>query len=304
MQRLADEGKKIAVRWQKTPRGEYEFICDNRSFSDYTIEVSFTEFVNLQSELPLPATVDVAPGTHTMFTLRKATGNQPARFTYHYRSFKGKPSPRIDTGFAYLLPIAPGRETRVYELYYIGQRINGESLPKDWYALSLHVNAGDTIYAARRGRVTDVRDVNDNAGLPDSNYAYVREENYIEVEHNDYTFGKYTIFRNGSIFVHPGDLVEAGQPLGIAGGDKYAGGPQVRFSVFYQLRQDILDKDGNATGRTQNWAYVPICFWTKGQGKIRLANKAAYTCECPEELITREMTKKEARKWKESHKTS
>jgi len=301
LHRLALELKKIAVHWQKNTRGEYEFICDNRTFSDYTIEVNFSEFTNLQSEFPLPALIEAAPGTHPLFVLKKATGGMPVHFQYHYRSFKGRPSPKIDTGFAYLLPVAPGAETRIYELYNVGNHISGDSKPKDWYALSLHTEAGDTVYAARRGRVTAVRD---HADLQDSNYAYSSAENFVEIEHNDYSFGKYEVFRDNSIFVHPGEIVEAGQPIGISGGDKYAGGPQVRFCVFYQQRQDVLDKDGNNTGRTQNWAYVPIYFWTKDQGKVRLTNKTSYTSEYPEEVITKEMTKKEAKRWKETHKNA
>jgi hypothetical protein len=300
LRRLELEEKKIAVRYQKNFRGEYEFFCDNHSWSDYTLVIDFPEFTNLHSDLPFPITVNVSPGSRMIFTLRKATEGPAAHFTYHYTTYRGRLSPKIDTGFTYLLPVAPGKETRIFELTYIGQYA-GESLPKDWYALSLHTKAGDTIYAARRGRVTDM---SDNANLQDSNYTYAHAENYIEIEHNDYTFGKYSVFRDGAIFVHPGDLVEAGQPLGIAGGDKYAGGPQIRFCVFYQLHQDVLDKDGNSTGRIQAWAYVPLYFWTKDGGRTRLVNKAAYTSEFPADLITREMSKKETKKWKEAHKTS
>lgn len=299
LQRLVDEGKKIAVRWQKTPRDEYEFICENHTFSDYSIEVSFPELTNLQADFPLPAVVEVAPGTHTMFIMRKSAAGRAAHFRYLYHYYKGRPSPKIDTGFTYLLPIAPGNDTRVFELSYIGEKYGGEAGPKDWYALSLHTEAGDTVFAARRGRVTDVRD---GAKLQDSNYSYAHAENFIEIEHSDYTFAKYSVLKDGALFVHPGDFVEAGQPLGIVGGEKYAGGPQVRFSVFYQLRQAVVDKEGNNMDRTQNWAYVPVSFWTKQQGRTHLANRSTYTCEDPEELITKEMTKKEARKWKEAHK--
>jgi hypothetical protein len=301
IKRLADEQKKIAVHWEKNSRGEIEFICENHTWSDYTIEVSFPVFTNLQTNVPLPAVTEVPPGTHMMFKLTKAIEGRPDRFTYHHKSYKGRPSPKIDTGFAYLLPVASNKETRVYELAYLGEQIAGESKPKDWYSLSLHVDAGDTVYAARHGRVTDVRD---NASLQDSNIAYAHGENYVEIEQNDYSFAKYSVFRDSAIFVHPGETVEAGQPLGIAGGDKYAGGPQVRFCVFYQLRQEVTDAEGNGTGKTHNWAYVPLYFWTKEQGRIRLTDKTTYTGESPADVVTKEMSKKDAKKWKETHKAS
>ena len=142
------------------------------------------------------------------------------------------------------------------------------------------------------------------ANLTDSGYTYTQEENFVEIAHSDCTFGRYTVFKDSGIFVQPGDWVEAGQPLGIVGGEKYTEGPHVRFSVRYHLDQDVLDKDGQATDRTHHWAYVPLNFWTKDKGKLRLAAKTPYTSEHPAELVTQEMTRKDARKWKETHKSS
>jgi len=302
IRRLEKERNNIFVHWEKNNRGEYEFFCDNNTFSDYTVEVSFTEFVNLQSDMPPPARVEVPPGKNRfLFSLRKASLGSPSRFQYRHKAYKGCPSPKIDTGFTYLLPVAPGKGTRIVELTYIGQEFGDEAPPKDWYSISLHVQSGDTVYAGRRGRVTNTRE---HADLQDSAYSYSAEDNYVEIEHNDCTFGKYSVCRDDAIFVHPGDWVEAGQPIGIAGGDKYASGPQVRFSVFYHLEQEVLDKDGNATGKTRNWAYVPLYFWTKANGKMRLVDQSTYIADHPDDLVIQEMGKKEARKWKEKHSSN
>jgi hypothetical protein len=302
MRRLDRERNNIYVHWEKNNRGEYEFFCDNNTFSDYTVEVSFSEFINLQCDRPLPALIEVVPGKNRrLFVLRKGTLGTASHFQYRHKAYKGCPSPRVDTSFTYLLPIAPGKGTRIVELLSLAQEYGDEAPPKDWYSLSLHVQAGDTVYAARRGRVTNT---SEHADLQDSGYRYSAEDNYIEIEHSDCSFGKYSVFRDDAIFVHPGDWVEAGQPIGIAGGDKYAAGPQVRFSVFYHLEQDVLDKDGHATGKTRNWAYVPLYFWTKDNGKMRLIDRSTYIADDPDDLVTQEMSKKEARKWKEKHKTS
>jgi peptidase M23-like protein len=300
--RLIREQNLIYIHWIKNNRGEYEFYCDNKTFSDYTVEINFTEFINLQSNTMLPATIEVPPGMNfRLFVLQKTTHGANSHFQYHHRIYKGCPSPKKDTGFAYLLPVAPGKSARISELNSLASEIGNEAPPKDYYCLSMHVQPGDTVFAARRGRVTNTQE---HADLQDSSYSYSSDENYIEIEHNDCTFGKYSVFRDDAIFVHPGDWVEAGQPIGIAGGDKYVSGPQVRFSVFYHLDQDVLDKDGNSTGKTRHWAFVPLYFWTKDNGKMRLTNRSTYTADHPEELVTREMSKKEAKKWKEKHKVS
>jgi len=77
-----------------------------------------------------------------------------------------------------------------------------------------------------------VTETRDDAKLADSNYSYTKDENYVEISHNDFTLARYSVFRDSSVFVKPGEWAEAGQPIGIAGGEKYSGGPKVRFEVF------------------------------------------------------------------------
>jgi peptidase M23-like protein len=291
--KLEDLQKKIEVTYEKNALGEYEFTCNNKTFCNYIVEVSFSLLENLRADVSLPFRETVAPGTSRLFVLRKSVIKEPAHLTYHYKTFKGCARPAVDTAFTYLLPVAPGKKTRIFELNYIAKEYGGESEPKDWYALGLRMKAGDTVFAARRGRVTEIRDY---ANLQDSGYTFAREENFVEIVHNDCSFAKYQVFRDSGIFVREGDWVEAGQPLGLAGGDKYADGPQVRFSVRYHLEQEVV-KDGEKTGEVFYWAYVPLQFWTKDNGKTRLINHSSYTSEHPAEVITREMSKKQARKW-------
>ena len=297
------ESHRIVVKYEKNMRGDYDFTCENKTFCNYIVEVTFPELQNLQPDILLstPIRVTVPPGTRRIFTLRKITQGEPTRMSYRYHTFKGCTNPNVDTGFTYLLPVAPGKETRIFELYYVAKKYGGESEPKDWYSLSLHVHSGDTVFAARSGRVTEVRD---KADLPDSaGISYASGENFVEISHNDCSFGNYRVFRDSAIFVHPGDWVEAGQPIGIAAGERYTGGPQVQFSVYYNFEQEII-KDGQPTGGMHRWAYVPLKFWTKDQGKIHPTNRSAYTSVHPPDLITQEMTKKEAKKWMASHKSS
>ncbi|MBS1660177.1 MAG: M23 family metallopeptidase [Bacteroidetes bacterium] len=290
-------GDKIAITYDRTPNGEYIFTCHNNSYANYVVELSFPTLENLRSDVPVPYRMDVPPGTRRMVTLGIVTKGVAVHFNHRFRYFKGYLSDKkVDTAYTYLLPIPPGRETHIYELNYIASEFNNQPQPKGWYALSLHVHSGDTIYAARRGIVTETRD---DAELQDSGYTFAGKDNYVEVSHEDCTFGRYTAFRDSSIFVKPGEFVEAGQPIGIAGGDKYAGGPQVRFAVYYHLEQEI---QVNGEPKTIYLAYIPLKFWTKHQGSIHLTNHSKYVSEHPSSLITKEMSKKEAKKWEENHK--
>jgi hypothetical protein len=190
--RLEKQDRKIVVSYKKNAQGDYEFICENKTFCYYIVEVNFTQLENLQTDAPLPLRVTVPPGVQRIVTLKKiisgdldrggpanpyannsgavlpgrsknnqptpkkTTPDPPTHVSYRYKFFKGCDNPVVDTGFAYLLPLAPGKETRIEEVPYSGTKI-GESEPKDWYMLDLHVHEGDTIFAARSGRVTDSR---------------------------------------------------------------------------------------------------------------------------------------------------
>ncbi len=296
------ETHRVVLTYQRNTQGNFDFTCENKGFCNYIVDVTFPEFENLQADISVPVHITVQPGVRRVFTLRKITNGVPTRMSYRYHTFKGSTNPKVDSNFIYLLPVAPGKETRIYELNYIAKEYGGESEPKDYYVLSLHMHSGDTIFAARSGRVNETRDVAEataDSGL----ISYSRGATYVEIAHNDGSFAKYSIFRDSAIFVHPGDWLEAGQPLGIAGGEKYTGGPQVRFSVYYNFDQ-VITKDGQSTDRIQHWAYVPLRFWTKGQGSIHLTNKIAYTSDHPVDVITQEMSKKEAKKWMASHNKS
>lgn len=297
---LEHAGDKIAITYDRDGLGQYVFTCHNNSFSNYVVELSFPNLENLRSDVPVPYRMDVPPGTRRMLSLSIVTKGSPVHFSHRFRYFKGCLSDKaVDTAYTYLLPVPPGRETHIYELTYLASEYGNQPEPKGWYALSLHVQSGDTIYAARRGRVTEVRDT---ASLKDSGYTYARGDNYVEISHNDCTFGRYTAFRDSSIFVQPGDYVEAGQPIGIAGGERYAGGSQIRFSVYYHLEQEIK-VEGDEKTKTVYLAYIPTHFWVKGQGSIRLTNHSKYISEHPTDLITKEMDKKEKKSWMENHKS-
>lgn len=292
---------KIAITYEKDALGQYVFSCRNNAFCNYVVELSFPNLENVRPDMPIPYKMDIPPGTRRMITLSVVTKGSPVHFSHRFKYYKGYLShASVDTNYTYLLPVPPGRETHIFELNYIPSEYGNAPEPKGWYALSLRVHSGDTIYAARRGRVTETRD---DAKLTDSNYSYTKDENYVEISHNDFTFARYTVFRDSSLFVKPGEWVEAGQPIGIAGGEKYSGGPQVRFEVFYYLEQQF-PPNGDEPQKSIYWAFVPLQFWTKDQGATRLINHSRYTSQHPTELITKEMNKKDAKKYLEAHKSS
>jgi len=288
---------QLHVGYEKNKQEELEFYCINSDFCNYTLEVEFTKFNNLQSLGELPYRGVVPPGKSNLFRLSKIVRNEGIGINYRIHFAKGCINPRVNTDFAYLLPVKPGKQTQVHELESIKKVIADAPEPKNWYLVKFTMNSGDTVYAARRGTVTAARDT---VELPDSNYAYVRKDNYVEIYHSDCSFAEYSVLRTGGVFVQPGQFVEAGEPIGIAGGDKYKSGPQVRLSVHYNIDKPDASP-GGAKGRKHDHAYVPMKFWTKEAQAIKLAERHTYTSEHPETVIIQEMSKKDIKNWKEKH---
>jgi hypothetical protein len=291
--------QRVEVKYEPDAKGNYRFFCENNGSCNYIVEVSFTDLQNLRADFRLPYIGEVRPGSNSLFTLAKENPGVASTFRFGYRYVKGCLQPKVNTGYTYLQPVAPGKEVQPREMEYFLRRYMNEPAPQDWYALSLKMKAGDTVYASRRGTVTEVKD---DANLSQSGYAMASADNYVEVYHDDCSFARYQVLKDKSIFVKPGQFIEAGDAIGLVGGEKYVMGPHLRFCVYYTLDKDAFT-DYDKAGRRSRLAYVPVQFWTKDAGKQKLANGGTYTSEHPRALITQDMSKKEVKKWTEKHKS-
>ncbi|AUD02075.1 M23 family metallopeptidase [Spirosoma pollinicola] len=293
----ANAQSPIEVFYEKDNSGVYTFSCRNNGFCPYTITITFTQLTGLRSSATLPYQTDVRPGQQSLFKLQPQP-NQATSFQYNVRSIKGCQRPKVDTALVYLLPTSPGKQVSAIQLAYLGKQFAGQQEPKDWYALAIKMNSGDTVFAARRGTVSAVRS---DAAPMGTHLGFNRDDNMVEINHADCSFGTYTVFRPQSIFVRPGQFVEAGTPLGIVGGENYDYGPHVRLAVHYNYEAPVI-KNGQPTDEKQYWAYVPVRFWLKDEQKAnRLESRKPYLSEHPESVIEQEMSKREVKKWQKSH---
>lgn len=288
----------VEVKYEADSKGDYKFSCENRGYCNYIVEVTFANLQNLRADFKLPFVGNVRPGSNLLFTLTKENSGLPSDFRFNYRYVKGCIKPKVNTGYTYLLPVASGKEVQSHEMDYFLKTYMNEPAPKDWYAIAIKMKAGDTVYASRRGTVTEVKD---NANLKESGYAMASADNYIEVYHADCSFARYQVLKDKSIFVKAGQFVEAGDPIGIVGGEKYVMGPHLRFCVYYIIDKDAF-ADYDKADRRSRFAYVPVQFWTKDTGKLNLVNDSKYISEHPTALITQEMNKRELKRWEEKQK--
>jgi hypothetical protein len=272
----------IRLEYKQDMQGNFIFSCTNTGFCNYILGVDFTTMENAKADHALPFLGLVKPGNTKLFKLSKLNAGDPIQFKYNLTYFKGCLDPQIDTGFTYLLPISPGKETQAYESQ------SGS------YAIRLRMKPGDTLFAARRGTVTE-QDLSDT--LNDAGQSVMGAGNFIEIVHTDCSFARYGVLRRNGSLVKPGQFVEAGDPIGIIGGDKFGRGSEVRFSVCYNRRPDAAHNDPGNNDRSY-WNYIALKFWTKKNGKGMLRHGGTYTSEFPESVITQEMSKTELAKRK------
>jgi len=257
----------IEVSYTQDSKGNYVFTCNNKAFCTYVLNINFTTFQNARADHVLPFEGEVKPGFNKLFTVSQdGAGELQMKYASSYQ--KGCLQPALHPEFVYILPIGPGKETQVLEM----SKMPGIDGQDSGFVVRCKMQPGDTIYAARRGVVTAVHT---NSAENDAGAVATDSWNSVEIVHGDCTFGQYGVFKKDGAFVHPGQMVEAGTPLGLVGGDKFGRGSDVRFNVcYYRGGHSIL---------------LPLQFWTKKNGKGRLRHGATYTSERPANILSQEL---------------
>lgn len=287
----------IQVNSSQDSKGNYVFTCTNNDFCTYIVFLDFPTMTNAKSDHALPYEAEVKPGTSKLLIISPVDPAQDIKFNFKTSSRKGCLHPVVNAGFTYLLPIRPGLETQAYRIVNTHHPAGGgasSSAPAgstasagggnagasdSGYAVRLRASIGDTVYAARRGVVTVVAVSNtDNDAGANSTDSW----NHVEIAQADCSFAEYGVLKKDGAFVKPGQVVEAGTPVGLVGGDRYGRGSDVRFSVSYYP----------GTPGTE----IPLQFWTKGNGKGSLKHGATYTSEFPRNILMQERSGPAAKK--------
>lgn len=284
----------IDVKYEQDQKGAYVFSCINYAYCNYILELGFTTFNNVKCNQSLPFHAEVKPGYNKLFTISAIDPQAPILFKYGSTNQKGCMHPAVNRDFTYLFPISPGKEAQAYEMSPdkltdsavhakapLNKSADKPSDSASWYVLRLRMKAGDTIYAARKGIVNEVKD---QSGANDAGQSSIGAENYIEITQPDCSFARYGILKKNAALVKPGQQVKAGQPIGLVGGDVYGRGSDLKFSVYYYQEEN----------GTLNLANVPHYIipqiWTKNNGKGRLRHGAVYTSEFPAAVLNQETT--------------
>ncbi len=220
----ARNSKRRVVVTAKEQYGRYVFYAKNKNSFPVTLTLSLTQLKNLKAMAKLPCSIELGPNVkEKILDVDVVDRAQGASMLSRYSWVMGLASARHSNPL-YRLPFAVGSEVTV------SQGFNGGSthVGRGCYAVDFSCPVGTKIYAARGGRVIAVESSHRQGGY---NKRYRADANYIIIEHDDHTFGRYFHLRHNGAAVTVGEKVHTGQLIGYSGNTGYTSGPHLHFCV-------------------------------------------------------------------------
>ncbi|MFO8065783.1 MAG: M23 family metallopeptidase [Spirochaetota bacterium] len=225
----------VTVYGERNEDDGYDFYADSDHIIETYLTIDFEQIVNLKPSTDLPYTRTLEPGADEvyLFTLELEDPQKRRGYSISYSFARGDPSQaQHDDSHRYLFPFEHGTKHRVTQGYQGEFTHSGENE----YAVDFDLDRGTPVYAARDGRVVEVKQDSRRGGRSAS---YGGHANYILVAHDDGSFANYVHLEPGGSVVEPGDRVEAGQHIGYSGNTGRSAGPHLHFDVR------VPTEDGN-----------------------------------------------------------
>lgn len=251
-----------------------------------TVVIQFSQLENCDNVSPTERIEVHQSGP--LLTLRPTNDRQYVRYAYSYRVYDHAVDPKVDREFLYRLPFSAACKAKVGRTVSDTRLLQGpdkRSKPVEPHGYRFALAPGDTVYAARKGRVVEVQ-------LPKnpekrSELTYTRDQSMILVEHADGTVARYGSVED--IRVEAGEMVYPFTPLGLASsfdGTRYF----LTFGIFYRSSENSTEEHRFPL------VYLAPRFAT-ASGDTKLA--AGDTCapHVDNGLLTREMNKRERKKF-------
>lgn len=200
--------------------------------------------------------------------------------TYQIGDYRARP--KLD--FVYALPYA-GRRL-VQDMARLGVKYStAEPEPEKWCGYNFRTERGDTIRAARRGRVVEITNAQKEELTSELEKCFRIGANEIVIEHADGSLAYYMgVEQNGSL-VKLGETVGVGAPVGLTQGERF------RFMVFYTRENPRYKVDPDREEPFESRFVTPV--FATPQGNVSLVSDGEYEAVVSIEMIRSEMTKKE-----------
>lgn len=200
-------------------------VASNLIDGPVEVELRFRGATNVRANPSLPLRVVVpAAGSLTVAEFSPNDARLGYSFELEMSSVPGAPT-RGAGRHEYLLPVE-GDAWRIDQGWH-GAFSHRD--PQSRYAVDINVAEGTPIRAARAGRVMQVEDEFEGAGLDLERFA--GRANHVRIVHEDGSMAVYAHLEADSVVVRPGARVRQGQIIGRSGNTGYSTGPHLHFAI-------------------------------------------------------------------------
>jgi murein DD-endopeptidase MepM/ murein hydrolase activator NlpD len=204
-----------------------QVVLTAQNLSD--IPLTFTmdlELRRLSSSRSTKFTESLAPKeSRHVVTLTRRDDETPGNYQYTTRCTIGNKDADHDDDILYLLPYAGGRSYRVIQGYGSSFSHTG----REAYTVDFYMKEGTSVHAARAGVVARIEESHSIGCWERNCGAYA---NFIVVVHDDDTTGEYYHLQQNGVLVEQGQLVTAGQLIGLSGNTGHTTMPHLHFGVY------------------------------------------------------------------------
>lgn len=278
----------IVVKAVRNTNNSVDFTYVKNKPGTYKIKILFNSLANTFAS-DYEGLVKFDSGS--LVTLSPERNDTYITYGYSVSYIFGNWEPKVDSLFHYILPFKKGKNYSIYESNNVREKYFGSEKLKTWKSYFVSSKTPDTICAMRKGIVVDIK----NQFVTDTlvtGYVYTSKSNSIKIEHEDGTYASYQGLKMNSFMVKLGETVYPATPLAIL--DKFNNKTyNLHFFISYIGKKDYVT-DPKATLKTAQtpYDYITPYFYT-AEGVLKIVPKGNYTADYNEEIVTKEMNKKE-----------
>lgn len=200
------------------------FSAKNNNDYPMTMTLSFTKFDNFRASAPLPLVMVLeARSSREILRITRSDKSRSAVYSARYGWVMGSIH-AVHSDPLYRIPLEVG--TRAFVSQGVDGGVTHKGLTR--YAVDFACPVGTKIYAARGGTVVATESRYNKGGFSEE---YGKYANFIIIEHDDHTLGKYFHLKQHGVMVRVGARINMGQMIGYSGNTGYSSGPHLHFSV-------------------------------------------------------------------------
>jgi murein DD-endopeptidase MepM/ murein hydrolase activator NlpD len=257
---------KLRIEESKAANGEQRIALwlMPRQVLDATVTITGV-LENMHSSPSLPCTFDITeqryPSAKTinLVTCQRTSADAGCHYDWKYTWQFGARGGRPDNT-VYSLPFQKGTSHVIAQGY--GGTVSHYAGTDKAYAIDFSMPEGTTVRAARGGQVIASKADSNSGGMDLAQFKYAA--NYVMVRHSDGTYGSYEHLKHNGVLVRLGQMVSAGDAIGLSGNTGVSTGPHLHFEVFVPV-------DGSRAKT------LPVRFQTATGVQERLLQGSIYT---------------------------